>query len=455
MGVSAVFALWVCVVFLKPSWIVVFPWAMPMPILFALFFSFLRWMQRVDPGKVNREIDRRLGLPDVVLSAEELPGDDAWRAALHREAITRTCAVNWKEIWPVLWPKWTRAAAVCCIALTTLLGYQFFSYQEHLRYLANNPPPRDPRTVALEEMFKNWDEVKELEKMMEQIAPIRERLLDLNSSEKQQFADIVRLEEIIAAERAKLDALSLEPQAGNLADALQPMEGMGALAAALRKKDFDKAVELAKEAAARLANGEVPKGSKEAGEAMQKLAQKIDNQAMCQALNKFCQGAKQGDCKQMSTGMNNMQQCFSQQAARNAERKRLSTQLAQLSYSKNPDQGQGAGMNRFPRISSSKPQEPGEGAGSETDLNRFGVATQLDSERHREEMQNTVGEGESETRTLKSVDGQTESARGTAAVSFQEYQRLSQQAIADEALPAAHRESIKRYFEKIRPESPK
>lgn len=107
----------------------------------------------------------------------------------------------------------------------------------------------------------------------------------------------------------------------------------------------------------------------------------------------------------------------------------------------------------MPRLSMMKQQQPGKGAGSETDLNRFGAETQLASERHQETMNNIASEGESETTTVKTTQGQAETLRAGRTASFQEYQKLSQQAIADEAIPAAHRETIKRYFEKIRPEN--
>jgi hypothetical protein len=174
---------------------------------------------------------------------------------------------------------------------------------------------------------------------------------------------------------------------------------------------------------------------------------------MSQSLSQFSQGAKQSDCKQMSAGMCGLKGCLGQQSARNAERKRLSMQLAQLSFCKNPGACKNPGMCFMPRLSLAKQKEPGKGAGSETDLNRFGAETQLASERHEETMNNIATDGESETTTVKTANGQAEAQRGTRTVSFQEYGKLSQQAIADEALPAAHREAIKRYFEKIRPDA--
>ena len=452
---------WAVGLIFNRTWIFPFPAAAVAASFVLILVVVHACLRRPEPKTIHRLIDRRLGLPDSALSAGELSGDNAWHARLREQTRALTSSVDWAKVWPVPWPKWTAHAGLSFLALFCLLAYSYHAELEFRRQAQSLPVPANPRTVALEALFKDWDQAKtqdeDLKKMLELVAPLRERLTAPGANEKQCFADLNRLEEIVAAEKAKLESQSLEPQAANLADALQPMEGMGALAAALRKKDFEKAAEQANQAAGRFGAGEVPKGSNEAGNATQKLAEQLGRQGqqqMSQALSQFSSGAKEGDCKKMSAGMNGMKQCLSQQACRNSECKRLSTQLAQLSFCKNPgdSQCQSGGMSLMPKISLAKQNQPGKGAGSETNLNRFGSETSLASERHAETMNNVAADGESETTTIKSASGQNEAMRTTRGVTFQEYQQLSQQAIADEAIPAAHREAIKRYFEKIRPD---
>jgi hypothetical protein len=465
-ALAVVQALWVLLLVFKRSWIAPFPFAVVGALGLLAVIAAQGWLRRADPQTIHRGIDRRLRLPDMALSSGELPGDGTWFAQLRQQTLARIASADWSKVWPVPWPKWTRRSAFSCVAFFALLGYFYHADLEIRRADLARPVPRDARAAALETVFKDWEEAKpkdeELKKLLEKTAPLRDRLIAQGASEKQRFADLNRLEEIVAAEKAKLDAQSLEPQAANLADALASMEGMSALSAALRKKDFEKAADQARQAAEKLGaeNAEVPKGAQEAGNAAQKLSEQLGKngqQPISQSLSQFSQGAKQGDCKQMASGLNGMKQCLSQQSARNEERKRLATQLAQLSFCKNPGDSEckNGGMSFLPKLSLMKQKQPGKGAGSETDLNRFGAETTLASERHTETMNNTATEGESETTTTKSATGQTEAARGTRTVSFQEYQALSQQAIADEAIPAAHREAIKRYFERIRPEAGK
>jgi hypothetical protein len=463
LGLALVEGAWAGCLLFRREWIAGFPCAAM--IVGAALVVVTAWecFRPTDPKWIHRQIDRRLGLPDTVLSTAELSGEDSWLGRLRADTLARVGSVNWSQVWPAPWPKGSSHSVFSSIALFALLGFLYQADLDFRRVLANRPAQRDPRAAALEALFQDWDKAKEkdesLKKLMESIAPVRQQLSASKGDERQQLASLNRLEEIVAAEKAKLAGQSIEAQAAKLANAFQSMEGMGALAAALRKNDFDKAAECAKQQAEALAaeKAQVPNGAKEAGQAAQQLSQQLGKEGaqgqLSQALSQFSQGAKEGDRKKMSSGLGSLQQSLGKQGARESESKRLSTQLSQLGFCKNPGEGKSSGMNLMPRLSMMKQKQPGKGAGSETDLNRFGAETQLASERHEELMKNTAGEGESETTTVKSAQGQSEALRTARATSFQEYQKLSQQAIADEAIPAAHREAIKRYFEKIRPDS--
>ncbi len=458
---------WLLLLAFRRSWIAPFPFVMAGAALALLAAALAGWCRRPKHETLHRGLDRRLGLPDLALSSGELTGEDAWRALLHRQTLARLQALDWAQVWPVPWPKWTGASTLSLAACVALLGFFYHAEVAARQASLSRPVPKDARTVALETVFKDWEEAKAkdegLKKLMEETAPLRERLMAPGSNEKQRFADLNRLEEIVAAEKAKLEAQSLDPRAAALADALSPMEGMSALAAALRKKDFGKAADQAAQAAEKLgqAGAQPPQGAQEAGNAAQKLSEQLGQQGQqqqtSQALSQFSQGAKQSDAQKMSQGLNGLKQSFGQQCQRNEARKRLATQMAQLSFCKNPGNKpcDGQGMCLVPRLSFAKTNQQGKGAGSETNLNRFGAETNLASERQRESMNNTATEGESETTTLKSASGQAEAARATRGVNFEQYQTLSQQAIADEAIPAAHRQVIKTYFETIRPKTEK
>ena len=62
------------------------------------------------------------------------------------------------------------------------------------------------------------------------------------------------------------------------------------------------------------------------------------------------------------------------------------------------------------------------------------------------------GEGEVETETIQSDEGD-KTARRAYAERVQEYEKLSEAVLERERIPLGHRETIRRYFESIRPEA--
>ncbi len=100
-----------------------------------------------------------------------------------------------------------------------------------------------------------------------------------------------------------------------------------------------------------------------------------------------------------------------------------------------------------------KQQQQGRGAGSDIAANKFGETTGLDVTRTQEFVSGQMTEsGMSEITTEKTLQPQLEqTSDGTAEADFSVYEEMSRQAIEDENLPHSHRQSIRRYFESIRP----
>jgi hypothetical protein len=110
------------------------------------------------------------------------------------------------------------------------------------------------------------------------------------------------------------------------------------------------------------------------------------------------------------------------------------------------------GISLVPKLALMHSQKPGHGAGSETDPNRVGAPTELASDRNREHLEGVANEqGDTDTTNLTTLDPNVEHVATRGAANFQAYEKLSQEAIADENLPLAHRQTIRRYFESIRP----
>ena len=83
--------------------------------------------------------------------------------------------------------------------------------------------------------------------------------------------------------------------------------------------------------------------------------------------------------------------------------------------------------------------------------NTDGDSTKLDSARKREQVQGQMGEGASETETTHMPEGRQTAAR-TYREQYQKYRRMTEAALNSEPIPLGHRQTIRRYFELIRPQ---
>jgi hypothetical protein len=421
---------------------------------------------QVDRRRALARLDRALQLSDATLSAGELAAEarDEWRERQRSRTLAELNRRSWKEHWPLRWPRrtWLAAGAVM------LLGGALL--QRHGALIAAERPQllhRQAQFEALEEVFKDWEQAQperaseELRALMEALQPLRERMAEGKLTEKEALVALSRVEEKLAAARRELDAQSLESSAAELAGALEPIEGMSSLAAALRRRDFAAAEQLAAKAAEKLdrPGAELPKGAKDPinQSRLANLAKNLEQRGQGQvskALSQMSQGMKQGEPKESARGMKGLSSGLGKQAARNAEAQRLKLQLAQMGQCKEcigSGQSLSQGMSLLPKLSMMKQNQPGKGAGSAIDPNRAGPETQLASNRTEEKLAGTADAGDAEVTTEKTGEAPRESAAAARTAQFQQYEQLSREAIADENIPLAHREAIRRYFERIRP----
>jgi hypothetical protein len=98
-----------------------------------------------------------------------------------------------------------------------------------------------------------------------------------------------------------------------------------------------------------------------------------------------------------------------------------------------------------------KSNTPSKSAGAASAGNIDGELTSLNANRNLVEITGQLsGDGESEFETSTSPEGR-EAARRQARESFAKYQKMSEAVLDSEPIPLGHRQTIRRYFELIRP----
>lgn len=422
------------------------------------------WIRPIPDHHVARAVDVQFGLPDHTLSASELPPEAGteWLRLQHADTVARLTNLDWKTRWPVVWPKFSAAAGVAVLLLSALVAFRF-AFLPVAVTAATSGPNED--AAAIEEILADWEkaaeltEDPELKALLAELQPLRDQLPTMN--EREMLLALSKLENKLEALRESAAKDSMETSAADMAAALENVDGMGALAAALRRKEFEEAAKLAEKEAQKLGEkgAKTPAGSDSAStqqqmsKASEKLSQSGQHEA-ASAMNQTREGGQKKDPSQMSKGLARLGQSLAKSGQSQAAQARLGLQLAQLGECKGgmgqkPGEGMGRGMSLLPKLSEQKGK--GKGAGSETDPDRAKAATDLGSERSLEGLTGQAGAGDSLVETLASDTPGSEAPREGRSAQFAQYEKLSQQAITDENLPLAYRESIRKYFEAIKP----
>jgi hypothetical protein len=98
-----------------------------------------------------------------------------------------------------------------------------------------------------------------------------------------------------------------------------------------------------------------------------------------------------------------------------------------------------------------KSDKPSSNWGMATSGNTDGEKSKLDSARNREQIQGQMGEGAAETETTHMPEGRQTASRSYRE-QYQKYRRMTEAALNSEPIPLGQRETIRRYFELIRPQ---
>jgi len=424
------------------------------------------WFRPVDAKKTARMADAKFGLPDHTLTSSELHSEKGggWLRLQHEDTTARLRDVDWKSSWPMRWPRFSALAGAAVVLLGGLVALRLTVYAPEAPVVAEQTGLGN-EAATVEELLKDWEKAAELtgdpelKNLLAELQPMREQLPKM--TEREMLLTLSKIENKLEALREAAGKESLEASAADMAAAFENVEGMSALAAALRQKNFEKADKLAEKEAEKLSQpgAETPKGAEQAVGQMSKAAQKLEKTGRTEAasaMQQASQSAAKKDPAGLGKAMGQLSKCLAREASRQAASSRLGLQLAQIGQckggmgeNKGEGMGMGAGLSLLPKLSEMK--SPGKGAGSETDPNRFGDPTQSETARTQENLTGAAGEGESETEALSSDAPSGEAPRSGKAAQFAQYEKLSRQAIADESLPLAYRETIKKYFEAIRP----
>lgn len=361
--------------------------------------------------------------------------------------------VDAKAVLPIRISKLTPAAIGLCALLVALP----FLPQEQptapvidtaVQQIVNDQASALDETMVeeLRELAEKTQE-PELKDLVDEIEKLVESMKSPEVDQREALAKLSEMQQNLAEALNQFSAEKTDADLKELAAALESAESMQAIAEALKDGKYEKAAEqlekidasslTRKEREAVAANlkkfrenlGEGKKG--ELSESAQEMQEGLEKDNPSQCKDGQCKAA--GVCKKQ--GMKkSIANCLNCQLNRLSECK--SQCQAQCNMSGGQVKKSTEDTNKVGKAASNKP------LGEE--------ATKLDSTRQEQNITGVQGEGASERETTQSPEGEQDAARSYKA-RYTEFRKQMEEVIDSEPLPLGHRETVRKYFESIRP----
>ncbi len=319
------------------------------------------------------------------------------------------------------------------------------------------PAPPIPSIVAeaekAVERLKELDELgkserdPELEKLVKDLIEKAEEMKQPGVDLKEALAKLSEMQAKIVAQQARYNVGLVDAQLQSLGAAMQAAEATDAAGQALQDGKFE-------QAAKELEKLETPpldkKEAKTLEEKLKQIAKQMGDVGLGQmsgAATEMAEGAKGGSQSKFKKATRALADLTKEHAGRRRIKTILDGELEAL------DESKAADFNNQFVIRGKKPEKstsPSTDWGANTSGNVLGDKTKLQANRKVEEITGNPGEGPSEMETTHSPEGRQKSGRAYKE-SYQKYKKMSEDVLDTEPIPLGHRQTIRKYFELIRP----
>jgi hypothetical protein len=425
----------------------------------------------VPPKKeaVLREIDRRFGIADGAEAATEFAGQDPefWREATLAQTLRALETANWSERWPIAWPGRTRLVfSLQGLAAIGVVG--LIVMQPAGSGFADSPEDANAaRVQALVDLVEEWEqrpdtpETADWAAFEQDLAQARENLRNPDFDEREVLLELSRIEDRLREMLEQSAPEIAEAMRLALAESFAGMSGFEALTEALAEGDLDIAQQELEGLAEKVADESLPldPSDAETQEMLDRLAESADGLRSTESaslaewadrLEEFGDAVEAGDCEAAGACLAGM----GEEIGKSGQEETLAALLAQLDAAReaflSPD---GEGEEPISRMAGLDANGDEAGTGSVDDP--FGDESPFTRNYHEEDLSGTPqADGESRRRTVSTDEGRPDRAvRDHVAADLVDLDRLSREAIENESIPLAHRRTIQRYFQSIRPGS--
>jgi hypothetical protein len=396
-------------------------------------------------------VDQRYGLKDRALSAVDFVRRGQ-PTALHSlqvaDALEHLAALDPRHVVPFRLPVALPYAAVTLVLALGLLLWPRAGFVQ--------ARPADPLDIVLAAAEEAEDSVEDLEdaakkendpKLKELVQKLTETIADMKLpgvDTKEALAKLSEMQAAISSQQAQFNVGLVDVQMQALGEAMASTQALEGAGQSLQKGQYDRAADqlekvepkfdrketkTLKEKLAQAAKAMEDGGLTDMSSATTELLESLDDEATAQ-----------GACKKLGN------------LARSQGRRKRITDLLALSTTKLGECKSNCNKNSTAKLRLRKKSEkPSSNWGMAISGNTDGDKTKLDAAHKREQVQGQMGEGASETETTHLPEGRQAAAR-TYREKYQKYRRMNEAALNSEPIPLGQRQTIRRYFELIRPQ---
>jgi hypothetical protein len=295
----------------------------------------------------------------------------------------------------------------------------------------------------LEEQAKRQDN-KELKDLVQQLTHKIEEMKQPGVDVKEALAKLSEMQSTIAVQQALYNVGAVDAQMSSLGEAMASTQSLESAGQSLQQQKYEKA-------AAALEQAEPKFERKEA----KNLKEKLKNAAAAQGeagMGELSETTQEmADSLDDANAFQDSARKLAKLARAQGRRKQISDLLSLLNNNLSECKGNCQKSGGPKIVSRKKSTRPSSSWGRGVSGNIDGDKTKLDAEHRREQLQGQADEGPSETETTHSPEGRQLATRSYRE-SYDKYRRKTEAALNSEPIPLGHRQTIRRYFELIRPQ---
>ena len=430
-------------------------WLMPSMASIVLIPTALAFAWPVRQHTAARSIDVNCGLKDratTALQFSQQPNRSDIQELQLADAQLHLAKVDPRIAKPIVAPKYSVLAATAC---ASLLACIWLPQSQSMPSIASEPLQVVSEQAALleETMVEELEslvkeqENPELANLVEELKEMLEEMKAPDVDQREALAKLSEMQFAITEAAKQLDVAQIDAQLQQLAEAMKASDAMKAAAQSMEEGKYDKAAtELEKIDASSMTRKE-----RDAVAAnMKKLSSNLGNGKkgeLSDAIKEMAEGLEKSDPSQCKNGQCKAAGVCKKQATKKKIGECLNCQLNRLSECKSCCQGQ---CNN-PGSKVAKTKSPSNSWGKGASNNPTGdEKTSFDGQRKQENITGMAGDGPSEREMTSTPEAEQDASRRYTE-KYVEFRKKMEEVIDSEPLPLGHRETVRRYFESIRP----